>query len=221
MNTDINRIAYFLERYLKQNHGITIEKASKEFDTKQEYIKSIVSMDDNKYQTIDGMISFKELGKDLCVICCEHQDSNSMTITLPEDILVNRTLDSRLEEGIKGHKVCYESTNLFFRIPGTNNVPKITACINCSSFRGEPINEDEVLEKCYKLKFEEIGRQGVIADDPICNFFNPTINFKTTLNPEEQQRRKAWEATQYGVWHKTNQGYKRLIEILLKTKLLR
>ena len=221
MNTNVKQIAHLLDEYLKQDHGVTVEKVSKKLDTKREYIESIVVLDDKKYQTIDGIISFKELGRELCMICGEAQDFNSITIKLPQEVLEHRTLDSRLEEGIKGHRVCYEDSNLFFRIPEKTALPKIATCINCKGFRGEDIEDNEVLEKCYKLSYEETGRQGVIAYNPICNFFDPAINFKTGSNPEEQQRRKMWEATQYGVWQRTNQGYKKLIEILLKTKLLK
>jgi len=218
MNTDVMmQVTHSLDEYLKQNYSASIENISSEIYTRQDYIEKILSTHDKKYQIIDGTISFKELGIGLCAVCGGFQDFDTIAVTLPDRLLANKTLDSRLIEGIYGHKLCYSKLNMFFRIQDIITLPKPVTCIDCNYFHEEEIAEDEMLEKCYKLKTEESGIHGIIAKNPICNFFDSSYNFKTELNPKEQQQ---WVDIRQLTAQKTNHGYNKLLEILLKTKLI-
>jgi hypothetical protein len=202
-----------IHNYLKKEHGASLETMAKDINMSKDYIAGLIDSQIDKYSIVDGTIALKSLGNTLCVVCSESKDPHCVSIYLPKDLLTGKILDATLKEEIRGHEKCYESIGLVFR---EKNMLK---CYDCSSFTGQWIDGDEVLEKCYKLHYEKSGHRGVLASDSMCNHFSPDNDLKT--NPKFAEHKKCWEDIKPAIEQKTLQGYKNLIAILEKAKLLK
>jgi hypothetical protein len=64
---------------------------------------------------------------------------------------------------------------------------KELGCLNCSSFRGEWVDGDEVKETCSELSEVHVGHPGFIANQEPCNFYGVTHAYnleKPEIHPE-------------------------------------
>jgi|GEM_PF-5428029 len=212
-----------IDDFLKREHGASIEKLSGITEKESGYIRDLIEDKAEQYRIIDGVVSFNGLGTKLCIVCSKDQDYKSMPITIPEKILTvhkgvlgnGMTLDESLKDGIKGHRGCYENIGLFFR--ETN----ILHCADCSHLHNRQVEGNKVLEKCDRLRYEETGHKGVIADNNMCNYFNPESALVKGKTSEDSKKMELWNKIRPSIAHKTLHGYDNLMEILEKTKLLK
>ncbi len=164
------------------------------------------------------MVTLKGFGTNRCIVCGEGNVSeyDAMRIKIPKGILDIKGLalkrPDHINEGILGHRKCYTSIDVFFR-----NKEGLT-CWDCSSWSGEWIDGDEVLEKCYKWDYKEPGHRGVIGANPICNFFHPNYNMKT--NDNYAKERETFNKINFSIALKTKKGLENLMGLLEKARLI-
>lgn len=209
-----------IQTYIKKEHGASLENIAKEIGLSTDFVAGLIDAEEDKYRIIDKTISLNGLGSKLCVVCGESQDysgHNTLPIMIPDLFLNGKKLDSSLNNGlhtyVKGHRGCYTKIDVFF----TEN--NMLHCIDCSSFHGDIIDIDEVKEYCYRLNYSEVGHKGVIASNPMCNYFSPDNDLKT--NPTFEKHKEFWNSIQPEIIQRKEKGYKNLVAILEKAKLLR
>lgn len=202
--------------YVRKEYGALLENIAKNTSLSTDYVAEIVNKASDMYRIIDDIVILNGLGENLCIVCGENNNHESMYIQIPKHLLDPKTLDERLNERVKGHTDCYNGIDIFFR---DNN--KILRCMDCASFYGDGIDGGEILEECYRLKKIERGHRGVIAGNAICNFFGPNYRMIDEKSSEETKKMHFWMDIKPSMEKKTLQGYNSIITILEKAKLLK
>lgn len=202
-----------LYQILKKQKGVSLVQLAKELSVSEDFVLGMI--ESNKLYLIkENIIALSGLGTDQCIVCSENgmDDHNSIGIVLPKEFLNGYKLNGKLSLGIRGHKKCYSSIDVFFRCSCG------LVCWDCSSWSGEWVAGDEVEEKCSKLKHHYTGHQGVIEREDICNFFSPRLYIKK--EDDSQENKNKWGKIKSEIEQRTLGGYKNLVVLLEKARLL-
>jgi hypothetical protein len=98
---------------------------------------------------------------------------DSVAVSIPEEHLKPYKVNMPFLKGQFFVDTKYATTlGLLFRFNS-----KELGCLNCSGFRGEWIDGDEVKETCYKLSEVHVGHPGFIAHRDPCNLYDVTSKF--------------------------------------------
>lgn len=200
--------------YVRKEHGVTLDDIAKNTGLSKDYISGLIDSQAKNYRFVDDIITIKGLGTQACVVCGEN-DERTISLKIPKGFLNEKNIDESIGSNIKGHEKCYESIGVFFRI--ANNI----ICYDCSKFHGEWIDGDAVKEGCYETGYEATGHKGCVASNSICNHFNPDSSLRGRINSDNSRKMDTWLTIEQDIAIKTSQGYKNLVAILEKAKLLR
>ncbi|MBD3259444.1 hypothetical protein GF371_02320 [Candidatus Woesearchaeota archaeon] len=204
-----------LFKILMEKQGESIETLAKDLQVSPDFIRGIAAGNKN-FSLNDDFVLLAGFGVSRCIVCSEtdYMDEDyygwrwAVNIELPSEMLRDYDLGPQYSREIRGHKKCYSKIDVWFRYEEGFH------CIDCSSFRGEWVDGNEVVEGCSIMKQRELGHQGVMADDNMCNYFRP--DSEVTEDHAEK-----WERVKTAIEARTQQGYRSLIAHLEKLRLLR
>lgn len=225
---------------MKQEKALSIDEIAKKLDKTSDFVKGMLESNRDYIVTNVGNVavaSISGLGDERCFFCADegikqdryNQSTMSVYISdIPKEVLENKNLfDSFIPRnvhinGIRAHRKCYNSIDLFFRqkedegmLKRIEDNNKLT-CLYCQSFSGEWIDNSEVEEKCNHpfIKEETTGHQGCLADRYACNLFSPDSEMRK--NPDFEKERVLWQQIKPQIEQRTMQGYKNLVALLEK-----
>lgn len=205
-----------LYKYLKEHKISSALNLASELKTSADFVLGMIESDNDYRKIGKDIITFNGLGVERCVVCAEKgmDHHNSVEIRLPPELIRGKELDNSLLSGVRGHRKCYSTVDLFFRYEGG------FICEDCSSWAGKFLDGSEAEEKCNRLEDKEVGHPGVMSKQYMCNHFTP--RFELMNNLEHQEDREAWEKRiKPVIEEKTNKGYASLISILEKCQLIK
>ena len=201
---------------LKEEKAITAADLSKKLKKPKNYVLGVLE-GVNKFILKESYITLPRLGSERCIVCGENNEfGKSIYMKIPPEFFKNIKYifgGDWLEKGVMGHENCYKTIGVFLRYPKLN-----ISCYDCNSFKGGWVDGDEVIEECHKWNHSETGHKGVIASNPVCNFFSPDWDLKNNIKFKKQMA--IWKNTNFLINQKTNKGFENLMSLLEKAKLI-
>jgi hypothetical protein len=223
---------------MKEKGTLSLEEIANTLEKNSDYILGLSEGDNSYFNFLvdeKKIISLKGIGSERCFFCGDESvkfdkyNQSTMGILLsdiPKELILGMKQNYEIIpndvsfKGVRGHKKCYNSIDLFFRlkkeddpIKKLNDTEEIV-CWDCSSWYGGWVDASEVEEKCSQkyIKEEQAGHQGCIGSRYACNFFSPCNDMKT--HPEFERKRELWEKIKEETDKRTLQGYKNFVQLL-------
>jgi len=211
-----------LFKILMEKQGESIETLATNLEVSPDFIRGIAA-GDSAFGAIDDFVLLRGLGKSRCIVCSQtdymdreqYSSRRTVEIEIPDELLNDYERDSALPRKIRGHRKCMPEFDVYFRYKEDGYL----LCWACSSWSGAWATGNEVVEKCRRHDWSELGHRGVIGADAMCNFFSP--NYEIRRDPEHKDKLERWERIKPEIEARTQQGYQNLISHLEKLRLLR
>lgn len=200
------------EQVMKKEKALTLQDLAEKFQVSTDYILGLIDSD-SAYYLEEDVVVLSGLGLDKCIICTEPMDEwDSLSVEIPAEMMRGYRLKKHLKMGIRGHRKCYSTIDVFFRYKSG------LRCIHCWYFdRPQQFPNGQVEEVCRRLHFRNIGDSGFVAFKPICNYFKPSYELTKLENANESD---TWKKIEPILKERTLRGYKILMAILEKVFLL-
>ena len=211
-----------LFKILMEKQGESIETLAKDLQVSADFVRGIAA-GDGTFGVTNGFVLLRGLGQSRCIVCSKtdymdrerYSSLSTVEIEIPQELLTDYERDSALPRKIRGHRKCMPSLDVYFRYKEEDSL----ICWACSSWSGGWATENEVVEKCDRHGWSELGHRGVIGAKDMCNFFHP--NYEIRNDPEHKDKLDKWERIRPEIEARTQQGYQNLISHLEKLRLLR
>lgn len=200
---------------LLKEQSMTIDSLAAELKVSTDFIRGIAAGGDT-FSLKDDFVLLNGLGESRCIICSnlEYMDERNygwrwaVNIKIPDELLRGYVINNGFPREIRGHKKCLSTIDAWFRFK------EGFICYDCSSFRGQWVDGDEVVEECSIMKQREVGHRGIMAGEYMCNYFQPDREVR-------EKRVEKWEKIKPEIEARTQKGYQALIAHLEKLRFLR
>ena len=218
MDNNIKDIRPEMFRYIKEQRAVSVEEIAKTLRLKEYQVNDILHLS-NIYERLKqsggqskDLITIKGIGIERCVVCSGKNDDHSVIMRVPSTYFTTFRPVKKLSEGVRGHRNCYSDIGLLFNVEGLS-------CFTCDNWYTEFSDEEPVREGCHKFHTSKkvVGEPGSYE---ACNFYSPDSAVKLSGFNGYKISRGVWGKAQSQVTEKTQEGYKKLVAILEKARLV-